>query len=821
MLFALLASLAFATERDLVVRIDDRLQRDMEEPRVALVYWDGRRAEAVGRDDGVDAADKFAGDKLWIARVRAPGEGRAWVLLTDGAAEKQTRPMVRGVVLGEQAREQMLNFAVAELSDPPAEEGALPAMPEDFPLAPGAELEDEEPRVDAWSSALLTAAVSLALLAMVALVLARTALGELGQRLRQAATPLPAADARRTRWLSNLLTAGVLVGLLAAVWGPALPWIRSDFLGIEYVDHYGTQWFYWFVDYNQREGLSSGSTQMFFYPWGKDIYAHTGANVLDAWAALPFRRGLGPVFGYNLFVLLNMALSGLAFYVVAREVTDDRWAAALGAALYTIHPFLLIELEEGRPTQGLTLLPVLFFWCVLRAGRVRGFVMPVVGGVLLALTGFQYWFYALFGGFSAAIYGLWRSANPLEGAGGGWRTLGRYVLMGVVAFLVVAPEALPMVIATTKGEDVPGLLDTTLWSAYASPPITREGFRIGLFSWQPLHQALGFLVIDDSDKERFLAQTIAFPWVVGVLMLLWYHRPGRLERGVVIALGVSLTLIAMGPVLLVGSHALPNLPYIALVKAVGFLQRLWWPSRSLLFLVMLVSLCTTVAVAWLRTLPLRTQAAGLLGMAGWWAWDLHDLGVLPFPTWDATVPAGYRCLASSKEGALIELPYAWTQAHLYYQTVHERPLLGGMLEDNPTFTPEEFTKFRTTNPMVSRLLKGDPVGSPYDWDPMASKEVQELGYRYVVVQKDAFYMPEDTEGEMRLAVLMFSLEQVFRAPVYNDGRIAIYAPFGDPPPCDIAELVPDPAPFGPTEERQGIREPDREKQLFTRWIVDE
>ena len=58
-------------------------------------------------------------------------------------------------------------------------------------------------------------------------------------------------------------------------------------------------------------------------------------------------------------------------------------------------------------------------------------------------------------------------------------------------------------------------------------------------------------------------------------------------------------------------------------------------------------------------------------------------------TWDAYVPAGFRCLAGGAEGAVIELPYSWTQAHLYYQIEHGRPIMGGMLENNETFTPDE------------------------------------------------------------------------------------------------------------------------------------
>lgn len=828
---------------ELVLRVDDRKGRDLLAPTLTLLYPDGRSVTASVLDDATDPADRFAGDHLFVARAQLPEAGRVWALLAD-TRDGKTRTLLRKpVVVGARGGQTTLRMdeapeelSSAESGSSPAggqpEEAAPPGAPvtsalqgqRDFPLAAAATASTSEVSFNAWAtnalSAVFTLLVGLALLSYFLRDGLRRTLVRL-RAVRDTAPVPPAQAAAQPRW-TDVLALGSAAALVLAVWVPALPRLAHDFLGIEYVDHYGTQWFYWFVDYNRRNGLDADSTNMFFYPWGKDIYKHTGANVLDAWLAIPFRALLGPVLGYNVFVLVGHLLSGLAFYLLAREISQDRIACTVGAALYTLQPYLLLEILEGRPTQGVTVLPVLFFWALIRSGLRTGLWAPVIGGAMLALSGYQYWFYALFGGMAALAHGVWRTAFPARGAGGSLATLARHAVMAMVALGMTLPVALPMVLATTSGENVPGLLDTDLWSWAASPPITREGIRIGLFSWQPLRATMGFLVIDASGNERFLAQYIAIPWVFALVLLVWFRQPGRLDRGTFLAMALVLTLVAMGPVLLVGTNALPNLAYIYMVKAVGFLRRLWWPSRCLLFIVLLFSLALVQALTWLRRQPPRLQAAGFLGLVGWWGWDLRDVGTLPFPTWDATVPAGYRCLAGgNRGGAIIELPYAWTQGHLYFQTVHERPLLGGMLEDNPTFTPEEFTEFRTTNPMVSRLLWGDPIGNPFDWDSKAEDEVYDLGYRYVVVQKDAFYHPADEEGPNRLEVLLKSLDNVFGAPVYDDGRVAIYAPWDDELPCDPQRIGQDPAPVGPTEAKQEVREPDPADQIFKRVLTKE
>ena len=111
-----------------------------------------------------------------------------------------------------------------------------------------------------------------------------------------------------------------LLAVLAAGFGPHLRRLADDLLGYEYVDHYGTQWFYWYTERQVRAGAPLGHTDLFFYPWGKDVYLHTGSNVLDAMAAVPFRAMFGPTLGYNVFVLAGLLASGLAMagVVVAR-----------------------------------------------------------------------------------------------------------------------------------------------------------------------------------------------------------------------------------------------------------------------------------------------------------------------------------------------------------------------------------------------------------------------------------------------------------------------------------------------------------------------
>ncbi len=610
------------------------------------------------------------------------------------------------------------------------------------------------------------------------------------------------------RAVDRLLLLLLWAGLSAAVLWEAAPLLADHFLGIEYVDHHGTQWFYWFAEKTLTEDTSPLHTDLFFYPWGKDILQHTGANMLDAWAAVPFRMLLGPVLGYNVFVMVGLVLSGLAMGRAAREVTDDRLAIGAVSLLGTFAPYVLMETVEGRPTQSLLLLPALYVAALLRTGRQRGLTAPLLAGLLLALCGYQYWYYAFFGGMIALAQGLWLTLRPGPDGGGRAAVLARHALIAVVAAAVVAPIVVPL--AEQMGE-VPGLLQVQQWGLYGAEPTVNDDMRIGLLLWEPLKSATGFFVQDDGGDPVFLHRCNWTPAVLLPVVLLGFIKPGRLQRTPWLLMLLTASLLAVGPVLLAGATGIPNLAYIGLVKLVSPMQRLWWPGRAYAFVLLLALVAVAAGLTWLRGGWLRGRAgawiqrAAVVALVVGQGWHLHTEKLLPYPTWDATVPAGYRCLAEGPPGAILELPYSWTQAHLYYQTVHGRPLLGGMIENNPVFTPAELTALREENSFVARLIAVASGGIEADAEDVRDQDRQDfvdLGYRYVVLQEDALVMKSEARSMLDNALrtrsrkLRRELGDLLGRPVYDDARISIYDLQGHDSPCAAHPVDPDTRPVG-------------------------
>ena len=567
-----------------------------------------------------------------------------------------------------------------------------------------------------------------------------------------------------------MLLPGLVV--LGAVFGPGLQSFGSRFFGIEEVDYFGTLWFYDFAANALQQGAwrdpeSFGHTDLFFHPWGKDVFLHTGANVLDAIVAAPLWLALGPVVGFNLWLVGMVATNAAAMAWAARPVVPDaatRWLAGL---LFALSPFCLYELAEGRPTQGILAGVALFVGLIWRGGWLRS----VGAGVVLALVAYQYWYYAFFCGVLALGHGLW-GLKPTK--------IAQHALVAAVAFVLVAPVALPLAAAAAEGE-APGLLDTSLWTAAAVEAVTVEDHEVALMTFQPWLRQSGFSLHEDG-VQRFIGHQRQLSWALLALVAVWLVKPGPLKRGPVLAAAVPLLVIAPGPLLVLGEAFVVNLPYKALAEQLPFARRLWWPARALGPALVVGGLVMAVAlsrIGWLRWV-----------VAALWIWDLRVSGLQPMPTWDASIPAGYRCLAEGPEGALIELPYGWTQAHLWYQTAHERPILGGMLERNPVFQPPEASALRSDNGLLAAIIAdtgGPKVPDDYDQDDL--QQLYDLGYRYVVLQLDAMFSGSSDDARFRqarrtqLRRVRYNTQQRLGSPVYADERIMIFAPWGDPRPC--------------------------------------
>lgn len=579
----------------------------------------------------------------------------------------------------------------------------------------------------------------------------------------------------RPRWPAWLAALGV--GLLAL--GPALGHLRTRFLGIGAVDHPGTLWFYGQVLRALRgEPGALLTNDRLYAPWGQDLLRNTGANFLDGLLAAPFAV-FGPVAGHNLFLVAVLVANGCA----AAWATEGRGAWPVGLS-FALAPYPLYELVEGRPAQALL---VFFVVTVFGFGRaLEGRWAPWRAAVALALLGLQYWFYAVFASLMLAAWTAVLVSRDRRGAP-------LVVLLRVLggAAVLVAPLAVPLATALARGE-VAGLF-------------SGESDLL-LHSFQPL---LGVVTAQQGEDLVGTQRAVPVALLLAGAGAWWTSRgsstgtgdatspPGGFGAGgraSQLAMLVVLLVLSVGPWLWVNGARVTEPAYQALLVLLPPLQRLWHPSRAIAGLAVL-------GIGWLSSCGPR------------WRWAICMLGslesardgLLPLPTWDAAVPAGYECLAG-RQGAVVELPFAGSQRHLWYQVVHGLPILGGFHEGAPEFQPAEARALRRDDPFLAALLAVSR-GAPVPAAPGDFAALRDLGFRYVVLQLDELPPTDSMAGRAQRRAVTEGLGALLGPPSWQDARTRIWVPGDTRPLC----------PGAPPDREPGEKAGDRWVQDLGHW----
>lgn len=328
----------------------------------------------------------------------------------------------------------------------------------------------------------------------------------------------------------------LLIAALAQI-GPVLPDPRGRILGwqgdsVQYA--YMTGW----VGQSLLLGQSPIRDPRLNYPDGLSLAA-TDAPFISMLAVAPATWALGPVFGYNLIVLISGLLSGYFCYLWVRSISGSRLGGLLAGLAFLLAPYRLAHAYghlQLVSTQGLPL----FFWALDRAilaPRPRA-LLALAGAT--ALVGALSQYYAVICLITGPIYALlalaWVREAPLR------IDLRRASWLAGTALSVAAGAALgALPYLLTLGDRIytPRAVETTrMWSA--------DPLNFALPS--RLHPLWGALVDQLRPEPLWIEKTLYLGAVALVLALAALWRPGALGARRWVWLGVALwaALLALG-----------------------------------------------------------------------------------------------------------------------------------------------------------------------------------------------------------------------------------------------------------------------------------
>lgn len=526
------------------------------------------------------------------------------------------------------------------------------------------------------------------------------------------------------RWL---LVAEILLYALVALAAVSKALAPGMVVG-DGVDLYGSFWFYWWIGHCLETLQDPSFTDLMFYPLGKDIFAHTGNNFVDALLAQPLQKLIGYPDYQPWWIALVLLGNALSFRPLARDLLRTRAAVVTATLLWLICPFILFEAMAGRVTQAFLWFLPLAVRHFLHIGGVDGGARlpgaaphgwrwrdPILAGLFTGLSAWTYWFM----GYFMALLFAWLAAVELVRRGDrGRRALG-WLVAAVSAGLVVAPGVVAMAGRAASGA-VPGVSDAPTGGLDAPAALANNVA-------QHLH---GYWLMETQGQPMFGYLL----WGLGLVLAVVLARD-RLRW-----LGAWLLLMAfaLGPIVPVGD-GVPMPHYLLAYHYLPFFDRLWFPVRMVgvamlpatLLLGMLVDRIDDLRAARSPRLPawLAPLAIVALGMV-----EQHHVLAFPLIARDLEPPQVYRVIGQ-EGGGLIELPIGMARVSIAWQPVHEQPTFGGMGENAPVFHPEGFRR-RLANSFILYLRRAtrDP-DKELDFDEAALQELVDQGFRWVVLDR--------------------------------------------------------------------------------------
>lgn len=516
-------------------------------------------------------------------------------------------------------------------------------------------------------------------------------------------------------------------------------------------------WHIWWVNRALGAGQSPFWTGLLYYPDGVQLYVQT-LSIPNALLTLPVYALDGPIAAYNSAVLLALALTGYAAFLLARAYTSHTASALVCGALLAFGPFHIAQLQNSHLNLLAMQWAPLYVYALVKIEREAGWWPLVRAAALVLALVLSDWYWALACGaltlaWVAAHLWLTDERGALARRYAGFGACAAALLTPLLGALAATGARLPtsdgtsaMWDAYTRGSSL-DLLGIALPTAYH--PLWGAALQERLAPISPPFAPSGWYV--------------AAGWVFLALALVGATAAWRTHRTIPIAAG-ALWVIALGPSLHVaGAESGIPLPY-ALVQNAPLLSAGRKPAMfAAAMLVLLVPLAALGIDALRRRAPAPRRwivPAAAAALAAFELWLPPGRTLLSVER-----PAIYQQLAA-RPGAVADLPLDQqeTSRTLRNQMVHGQPIIGGYIARRPAY--ESFA-----TPLLNRigLMHTQPDIVPADAASLAAMQC-DAPIRHVVVRLDLTTGRERRALERTLTALLGHAPQ----PAAGDGRHVRY-----------------------------------------------
>ncbi|HZY45789.1 MAG TPA: hypothetical protein VFF70_13700 [Anaerolineae bacterium] len=531
------------------------------------------------------------------------------------------------------------------------------------------------------------------------------------------------------------------------------------------------QWDNWWTRTALSHGLDTLYTNYQFYPNGVSLAAHS-LSFYNSILWIPLSAIFGDIAAYNITILLTFILSGYTMFKLAdylltadsrRQTADGHDPTAVGgqrssvAALiagiiYAFAPYHFSQSLGHVSLASVQWFPLLALF-ILKATRERSWRNAIaIGLVTFLLTATRLQFIVL----GAAVFAIFVAVDWIvshrEWVRGAIVRLIVGAAIGLILSLPIALPAAQLYAGSASPDEL--IADEQTWGqtdllAYALPmtyhpifgPIVQPLYThfAKNQAWMPY---LGLIVVAFAVWGSARSKRRSLPWLV---------------------IGLFLFIMALGPFLLVNGVQYQNirLPY-ALIGDKFPLNTLRSPDRYNLLLPLVLATLAAFGIAdILKRLSGRGKTIGAMLIGGMIVFEY--LG-LPYPTIEP-LPSSlfYATIAhDSTPYAILDVPLARsdTKRYLYYQTLHNHPIIEGRVAR----VPDEAYQLFNSIPLLSQWRHTLDAKRPIDLGAQLNLLAQQ-NIHYIILHKD-----------LATSLQTAQLRDYFtREPVFEDDQIAVYS----------------------------------------------
>lgn len=444
-------------------------------------------------------------------------------------------------------------------------------------------------------------------------------------------------------------------------------------------------------------------TNYIFYPKGVGLTMHT-FTFLNGLISIPFQLIWGLIIANNIIIVLSFVLSAFGAYLLINYLIKDGLISFIGGIIFAFCPYKFAHLLGHYNLITTQWIP-LYILFLIRMTKESSTINSIGAGIFLLCTALSDFYYLIFLGIFTILYLGYTFVSDkktimtlsfLKSCAAFWGTF----FIGFLPFLLFA------IIDIVKGEysKVPLTGGANFYVAdllgYLTPFIFNPIFG------EYARNIAKYFTGNAAEWTVFTGYTVLTLTSIAILK---FFRTDREVKFWTISFIIFFILsLGLYPHILGKEIKIP-LPFFFIHK-IPLLNNLRVPSR---FNIMVMLSCAILSSFALKGIFYRLEQTSKKFLFAGVIIIMISLEYLaiPFPMYDTTPPSVYEKIRADKnKGIVLEIPLGWRDGFkmlgkedtdlMYFQTIHQRPIFGGMVAR----FPDNRIKYYRNFPIISNIL---------------------------------------------------------------------------------------------------------------------